>query len=57
MSFGHGGDRRRLAFFHDDGLKRVVADSLRVLRQRFEVLFPPPPQPSLSARPWTYRDL
>lgn len=29
--------QRRLTFFHDDGVKRVVADGLRVLQQRFGV--------------------
>ena len=29
--------RRRLTFFHDDGVKRIVADGLRVLQQRFGV--------------------
>ena len=29
--------RRRLTFFHDDGLKRIVAEGLRVLQQRFGV--------------------
>ncbi|MBU0716894.1 MAG: hypothetical protein KJ749_01490, partial [Planctomycetes bacterium] len=26
---------RRLTFFNDDGLKRIVVDALRVLQQRF----------------------
>ena len=29
--------RRRLTFFHDDALKRIVADGLRVLQKRFGV--------------------
>jgi|GEM_PF-3281179 len=29
--------RRRLTFFHDDGLKRIVADGLRVLQDRFGI--------------------
>ena len=29
--------RRRLTFFHDDGLKRIVAEGLRLLQQRFGV--------------------
>ncbi len=29
--------RRRLTFFHDDGMKRIVVDGLRVLQQRLSV--------------------
>ncbi len=29
--------RRRLTFFHDDGLKQIVAEGLRVLQERFGV--------------------
>ncbi|MFQ5461951.1 MAG: transposase [Phycisphaerae bacterium] len=29
--------RRRLTFFHDDGVKRTVTDGLRVLQQRFGI--------------------